>query len=123
MKKREKPFVCDFFFVPLYRNMSKASLHNCGSCDHSSENDGGDCASCKLASLVKASKELKERQERKERQSKGEGQDERFRIDDDEELSISERLTENGSDHTILYMVLMAAMLFALVVIFSKMFS
>lgn len=119
MKKRKKAFVYRFFFVTLWRNMSKASLHNCGSCSHSPADGGDDCASCKLAGLVKASRELKENRERREQ----EGTEERFRIDDDDELSISERLTENGSDHTILYMVLVAVMLFALVVLFSKMFS
>lgn len=95
--------------------MSHSSLHNCSSCQHSPDNNEGDCMTCKLAELrqnIQQAKAMKE---------KGET-DKPFRIDDDDELSISERLTDKkDSDYSILYLVIAAFATLALVIFFTKM--
>lgn len=78
------------------------SLNNCGKCDINKV----DCQTCKLAML-----NLDKNAKRK------------FRIDDeDEDPSISERLTENKGDHSILFLVIVAAATFAAVIGFTMMF-
>lgn len=78
------------------------SLSNCGTCDPNKT----DCQTCKLAML-----NLDKNAKRK------------FRIDDeDEDPSISERLTENKGDHSILFLVIVAAATFAAVIGFTMMF-
>lgn len=78
------------------------SLNNCGKCDINK----ADCQTCKLA-MLNLDKNAKRR----------------FRIDDeDEDPSISERLTENKGDHSILFLVIVAAATFAAVIGFTMMF-
>lgn len=78
------------------------SLNNCGKCDINK----ADCQTCKLAML-----NLDKNAKRK------------FRIDDeDEDPSISERLTENKGDHSIFFLVIVAAATFAAVIGFTMMF-
>lgn len=78
------------------------SLNNCGKCDINK----ADCQTCKLAML-----NLDKNAKRK------------FKIDDeDEDPSISERLTENKGDHSILFLVIVAAATFAAVIGFTMMF-
>ena len=78
------------------------SLNNCGKCDINK----ADCQTCKLAML-----NLDKNAKRK------------IRIDDeDDDPSISERLTENKGDHSILFLVIVAAATFAAVIGFTMMF-
>lgn len=83
--------------------MSSSTLNNCGGCEHGTGKD--DCAACKLAFLA----ERKESVKRKCDENDIEGDD----------YSISEKLTENKSDHSILYLVLAAFCTFGLVVLFT----
>lgn len=78
------------------------SLNNCGKCDINK----ADCQTCKLAML-----NLDKNAKRK------------FRIDDeDEDPSISERLTENKNDKSILILFVVALATFAAVIGFTMMF-
>lgn len=88
--------------------MSKSSLHNCQTCEHAIADAASDCASCKLATLMKAKSDAEQKK--------------KFTIDEDGDYSISEKLTEKGSDHSILYLVLAALFTFGLVVLFSAIF-
>lgn len=104
--------------------MSKSSLNNCHKCDFSAT-EGSDCANCKLAELKK----------RKKGNVNNGGNDNvndnhvnnyynndnkrKFRIDDDDDPSISERLTENSSDHSILFLFIAATLTFVLVLLFT----
>lgn len=90
-----------------------ASLHNCASCEHSPQTAEGDCVTCKLAEIAQG---IKKREAEKQQTP--------LRIDDDDELSISERLTDKkNSDYSILYLVIAAFAVFALVVLFTKLFA
>lgn len=75
------------------------TTHNCSSC---STDGNADCTTCKLAFLNEKSRPTKARIN-----------------DEDDDYSISERLTDKTNAHGILYLVVAAIMTFALVVLFS----
>jgi len=81
--------------------MSKTSLNNCPKCEHG---DNMDCASCKLASLTKRSNKDTNAVE-------------------DDDYSISERLTENKNDYSILMLFIAAALILLSVVGFTLLFK
>ena len=79
------------------------SLNNCGKCNINK----ADCQTCKLAAL-----NLDKNAKRK------------VRIDDeDDDPSISERLTENKNDHSILLLFVVAVATFAAVIGFTMLFK
>lgn len=84
--------------------MAKELLHNC---PRTSTGEIIDCTTCKLASLTEKKK--------KECQKK--------RIDEDDDYSISEQLTGNKGDYSILTLAIIAAFTFALVVLFTKLLA
>lgn len=77
------------------------SLNNCGKCDINK----ADCQTCKLAAL-----NLDKNAKRK------------VRIDDDDDPSISERLTDKKEDHSILILFIVAIATFVAVIGFTMMF-
>lgn len=81
--------------------MSKSSLRNCSTCKPN-EQGQTDCAVCKLAFLADAAKA------RKEKNPQG-----KLSIDEDGDYSISERLTDNKSDNTILILFIVGVLTFA----------
>ncbi len=83
--------------------MSSSTLGSCGGCDHAAGKD--DCATCKLAFLAERKESVKRKCDEND-------------IEEDD-YSISEKLTENKNDHSILYLVLAALCTFGLVVLFT----
>ena len=77
------------------------SLNNCGKCDIKK----ADCQTCKLAAL-----NLDKNAKRK------------VRIDDDDDPSISERLTDKKEDHSILILFIVAIATFVAVIGFTMLF-
>lgn len=76
-------------------------IHKCSKCDTGEV----DCTTCKLATLNLQKKKSPS-----------------ATVEEDD-YSISERLTENKKDNTILILVAVAALTFALVVAFTKMLA
>lgn len=81
--------------------MSKSSLRNCSTCKPNDEGQT-DCAVCKLAFLADSAKAKKEREAEK-----------KLSIDEDDDYSISERLTDNKGDNTILILFIVGLLTFA----------
>lgn len=85
-------------------------IHNCSTCAPGKEPD---CATCKLAFLS-------EKKGSDSRKAEKNADGKKLRIDDDDEQSISERLTdESNGKFTILYLFVMAAAMFLLVILFT----
>lgn len=82
-----------------------STLHSCDSCNMR-KNDA-DCASCKLSSLKTTQSNTKR---------KGNKDDE------EEDYSISERLTEKRRDNSILYLCIASFAILLLVLLFTKLF-
>lgn len=92
------------------------TLNNCHKCDLNSLEGNADCASCKLSELKKRAAQKRAESESVKADSEP---NKKFRIDDDDDPSISERLTENGNDHSILILFVIAFMTFLLVILFT----
>ena len=78
--------------------------HSCSHCDPQQEID---CTSCKLAFLAEKGKAKN-------------GGDKKTVVEDDGDYSISEQMTKEGNDHTILILFLVAIATFACVIFFTK---
>ena len=80
----------------------QTSLNNCGKCDINK----ADCQTCKLAVLNLDKNAMR-----------------KVRIDDeDDDPSISERLTETKGDHSILFLFIVAVATFVAVIGFTMLF-
>lgn len=88
-------------------------MHTCSRCNSGAEID---CTSCKLAELSRPQVEKRLREKAKAA-AKG---DEKFRIDDDDDPSISERMTEDGNKLVIPLLFVCALLIFLLVILFTK---
>ena len=94
-------------------------MHTCSHCNSGAEID---CASCKLAELSRPQVEKRLR-EKARLAAEGDSAQERFRIDDDDDPSISERMTEDGNKLVIPLLFVCALLIFLLVILFTKLFS
>lgn len=94
-------------------------MHTCTHCNTGAEID---CASCKLAELSRPQVEKRLR-EKVKLAAQGDDATQRFRIDDDDDPSISERMTEDGNKFVIPLLFVCAALIFILVILFTKLFS
>lgn len=81
------------------------AIHRCTKCDTGAEVD---CMNCKLAELARRQEEKK---------------NDKFRIDDDDDPSISERMTEDGNRLVIPLLFVCALLIFILVILFTKVMS
>lgn len=85
-------------------NTTHSTLHSCDSCNMG-KNDA-DCASCKLSSLTTSQSNTKRKGNKEE----------------EEDYSISERLTEKRRDNSILYLCIASFAILLLVLLFTKLF-
>lgn len=91
-------------------------MHTCSRCDSGADID---CTSCKLAELSRSQVDKRLREKAKAA-SDAEG---KLRIDDDDDPSISERMTEGGNRLVIPLLFVCALLIFLLVILFTKLMA